>query len=254
MPRLLTLARTATLAALLSSAPAVAEAASVSVPNKCYVSIPQTEMVAPTEEGDAVTPAAAPVLTMAPSLGEPIPVEAEELTPGREVRIHLEVKGVMTSSSQSLTVSRRGTLDGTLDHWTTGMGYGPTKSTEARIVISDFVMGTELASTAIRVANVGWSIDPGLFDYRVKRRWFISGLSQLEGGNTYWAHYFDLKGKYLAKQMLGTTSDSCGFLRARKRLSPMSKFGKYEFRIQASSTWRGNDLPWVGSTFESVRM
>jgi hypothetical protein len=59
-----------------ASVPAGAAAASVSVKGKCYVAYPPSSTQA--------------------AYGEPIPVEIEEVTPGREVRLTLEVKGEMT--------------------------------------------------------------------------------------------------------------------------------------------------------------
>lgn len=234
MLRQATLARTALIAALAAAfVPAGAQAASASIKGKCYVAY-----------GAGSAQAA---------FGEPIPVDIEELTPGREVRLALEVKGVQTSTSPMLTADKRGRLAATLDTWTTGMGSGPTKGTDARMVVRDFWLGTELASASLQVANVGFLIDGETLDVRVRRRWFVSGLSEISNRSSYYAHYF-VNGKRTARAYLGKTQDRCGFLRVRKVTypgSPLKVPSKFEIRVQASPTYRP-DEPYISETFVKV--
>lgn len=235
MLRPATIARTALFAALAAaSVPAAADAASASIKGKCYVSYPGSDLLA--------------------SYGEPIPVDIEELTPGREIRLTLEVKGIQTSSSPMLTADKRGNLAATLDTWTTGMGVGPTKGTDARMVVRDFWLGTELASASLEVANVAGLIDGELLSFSTKRRWFVSGLSEVANRRDYYAHYFLPDGKKFARQYLGKTQDHCGFLRAKKVALPGNFHPKkYEIRIQASPTFKA-DEPYIPFAFQTVMM
>lgn len=235
MLRQATIARAALLAALAGPTltASAAEAASASIKGKCYVAYPaESEQAA---------------------FGEPIPVDIEELTPGREVRLALEVKGVQTSTSPMLTADKRGNLAATLDLWTTGMGNGPTKGTDARVVVRDFWLGTELAAASVQVANVGFLIDMDTLSITTRRRWFISGLSEISKRNTYYAHYF-VNGKKTARAYLGKTQDRCGFLRLKKVTypGPPSKVpSKFEVRVQASPTFRAKE-PYIAETFVKV--
>ncbi|MBJ7471142.1 MAG: hypothetical protein JHD16_07560 [Solirubrobacteraceae bacterium] len=231
------LARTALFAALVGvTAPSTALAASVSVKGKCYVAYPPNSEQA--------------------SYGEPIPVEVEELTPGRQVKLTLEVKGTLTSSSPMLTADRRGNLVTDLTNWTTGMGNGPTKASDARMVVRDFWLGTELGSASLQVANVAALIDGDLMLNSVKRRWYISGLSEISKRNGYYAHYYLPSGKKVGRQYLGTTQDRCGFLRAKRYTFPGGKNefpDKFDIRIQASPTFT-SDEPFVEYRFYKVIM
>ncbi len=238
MLRQATLARTALIAALAlpTFAASAADAASVSVANKCYVAFPGTPDF--------------------PAVAEPIPAEVEELTPGREVRLTVEVKGVQTASTAMLTADRRGDLTTTIDQWITGMPFGPTKGTDARVVVRDFWLGTELAGATIDVVNLGVHIDDVLIDYRTKRRWIVSGLSLLGGSKSYYAHFFansSPNSKYLGKMYLGATADRCGFMRAKRPLAPFRKTGNFMARIQASPTWKPK-LPSTPITIEVKQM
>lgn len=228
------LPRTALLLALAGTAvPAAADAASVSIKGKCYVAYPAGSAQA--------------------SYGEPIPVEIEEATPGREVRLTLEVKGVMTSSSPMLTVDKRGNLTTSLETWTTGMGENPTRGTEARMVLRDFWLGTELGAASLQVANVGFLIDGDTLSITTRRRWYISGLSEISKRNAYYAHYF-VNGNQTASMYLGKTQDRCGFLKLKKVTypGPVSKVPKdFEVRVQASPKFRTNE-PYISENFVEV--
>lgn len=210
------------------AAPSSAFAAeTLSVKNKCYVAYAGTEEF--------------------PSAAEPIEVNADGIDPGRHVRFTVEVKGQQTSQTALMTASRDGEVMTTVDSWITGMPDGPTKGTDARVVLRDFWLGTELASAPIDVANIGLHVDDVLFDYRSKREWVVSGLSLLGGGNAYYAHFytsFKPGAKYLGKLYLGKTSDRCGFMSARAPLSPIGKKGKYSVKIQASARWNPK-LYWI---------
>lgn len=210
------------LAALtLLVAPAGAAAApSLTTPDRCYIHWPN--------QGSQV-----------------IPVSLAGLTPGQQVRVELKIKGRTVSGLPSLTVDSTGALITELASWTSGLGDDPTRGVDAQIVVSDFILGTEIASSPIQVANAGLDIDARARRYGTKRRWIVSGLARLGGGKSYWAYYF--KGKRMVgKQRLGR-GDRCGYLRTRKLLIPFVKVGKYSLRVQASTRF-DKDLVWMGGT------
>ncbi len=226
-------------AAALSSAfaafavPTAADAASVSIKGKCYVSYPG--------------------VSFHDAFSEPIPVDIEEAKPGTEVRLTLEVKGVITTSSPMLTVGKSGNLTSSLESWITGIDEGPTRATDARMVLRDFWLGTELGSASLQVANVGFFVGGGALSVTKRRHWFVSGLSEISKRNTYYAHYF-VNGRQTATMYLGKTQDHCGFLKATKVSypGPPSKVPKeFEARIQASATFR-KDEPWIPQRFVEV--
>lgn len=227
--------RVAALGAVLAAtaAPSAADAAAVSIKGKCYVAYPGAFDYA--------------------AFSEPIPVEIDDATPGREVRLTLEVKGVMTSSSPLLTVSKNGSLTTSLDSWITGIDDGPTRASDARMVLRDFWLGTELGSTSLQVANVGFMVDGGVVNITTRRHWFVSGLSEITNRNVYYAHYF-VKGRQTTSMYLGKTQDRCGFLKATKLSypGPPSKVPKdFEARIQTSSKFR-KDEPYIPQRFVEV--
>jgi hypothetical protein len=210
-------------AALSGSLSATALAgASISTPGKCYVYWPG--------QGS-----------------QTIPITLEGLTSGQQVKVELRVKGTTVSGLPSLTVGLSGTLDTSLLNWTSGLGDGPTKGAAAELVVTDFILGTELASTPIKVANVGLDIDASRKLYGTKRRWIISGLNQLSGGGSdYYAFYF--KGhKQVGKQKIGHATDACGYLRTKQKLIPFTKTGTYTMKVQASTKYK-SALPWIGGS------
>lgn len=210
----------------------VSAAESLTVKNKCYVAYAGTEEF--------------------PSAAEPIEVSADGIDAGRHVRFTIEVKGQQTAQTALMTASRDGEVMTSVDSWITGMPDGPTKGTDARVVLRDFWLGTELASAPIDVANIGLYVDDVFFDYRSKRRWVVSGLSLLGGGNTYYAHFFsslEPNAKYLGRLYLGKTTDRCGFMSTKAPLSPIGRKGKYVAKIQASARWNPK-LYWAGLRIE----
>lgn len=215
------------------AAPATASAADVSIPGKCYVSYPGS--------------------TLLESYAESIPVEIDDLPAGQQVRLTLEVKGVQTSSSPLLTAGKRGSLITSLDTWVTGLGDGPTKGTDAKIVVRDYWLGTEFGSATLKVANVAGLMDFELLSAATKRRWWISGLSEVSKRSAYYAHYF-VNGKQTTRQYLGKTQDECGFLRV-KRVTypgpPSQMPDKFELRIQASPTFKKSE-PYIPYEFVKV--
>lgn len=210
---------------LLPAVPGTAAAAATIVtPNRCYVHWP--------EQGS-----------------QSIPVALSGLTPGQQVRVQLQIGGTTVSSLPSLTVDSTGSLITELANWTSGLGDGPTKGVAASVVVSDFVLGTPLASAPVKVANAGLDIDASTKRYGTKRRWVVSGLSRLGGGKTYYAFYFKGK-KQVGKQKLGR-SDACGYLRVKALLIPFVKVGTYQLRVQASRRF-SRDLAWVGGSVEQA--
>lgn len=221
-------------AAAVVAVPSTASAADVdvSIPGKCYVSYPGSDLL--------------------DYYGEPIPVTVDGLPANAPIRLTLEVKGTPTASSPLLTSTRRGTLDTTLDRWVAGMGEGPTQETPARIVVRDYWLGTEYGSGALHVANVGAHIDGELLSMATKRRWFISGLSEVSKRRDYYAHYFYDDGKQFAKQYLGKTQDRCGFLRVKKITLPGKIHpDEFDIRVQASPTYRSEE-PYIPFRFYKV--
>lgn len=217
------------------AAPSSASAAEdVTVKNQCYVSYAGTESF--------------------PALSEPITVGADGIDAGRHVRFTIEVKGQQTSQTPLMTASRNGEVMTTIDSWITGMPAGPTKATDARVVLRDFWLGTELASTPIEVANIGMDVDDGAADYRAKRGWMVSGLSVFGNGNRYYAHYFTSTkpdAKYLGKQYLGRTTDRCGFLKTKRPLAPFYRDGITVTKVQASAKWNPK-IEWTAIEIEGL--
>jgi hypothetical protein len=200
------------LASVALAAPAAAVAApAVTLPSACYVSWPG-------------------------QIAETIPIRASGLLPGALVTVQLRIMGQTVSGLPSLTVDGAGNLVTELKSWTTGLDAGPTHPLAARIVITDLLLGTELAATDLKVANVGLEIDSSTQNYATKRRWVVSGLGELGGGPSYWAHYF--KGtKEIARVKIGTADDTCGYLLTKRVLIPFDRLGKFVVSVQASRTY-----------------
>lgn len=230
-----------TAASLVAAACVAAPSASaadveVSVPDKCFVSYPGSDLL------DAY--------------GEPIPVEVEGLPANVPIRLTLEVKGTQTASSPLLISGKRGTLDTTLDRWVAGMGDGPTQETPARLVVRDYWLGTYYGAADLHVANIGAHVDGELLSMATKRRWFVSGLSEVANRRAYYAHYFYTDGstKPFAKQYLGKTQDRCGFLRAKKVTLPGKiQPDSFEVRVQAAASY-SSDEPYIPFQFVKVGM
>lgn len=216
------------LAAALATSPSALAAPAVTVAGKCYAYWPG--------EGS-----------------QPIPVTLTGFAPGQGIKLELQVRGKTVSGLPSLTADSTGAVVTSLDNWTSGLGTGPTRSTEARVVASDFILGTAIAAADLKVANVGIQVDSAAKSARVKRLWEVSGLSLIGGGSdTYYAFYFKGK-KQLGKQRIGRAQDACGYVQAKKVLIPFRRFGTFNVRIQASPRWRGDKLPWVGGKVTSYR-
>lgn len=207
------------------------------------------------------TAMAAPTVTAAgkcfaywPGQGsQPIAVDLAGLAPGQQVKLELQVKGTTVSGLPSLTADSTGAIVTSIENWTSGLGAGPTRGAAARIVVSDFIAGTALAATDIKVANVGIQVDSAAKRANVRRLWEVSGLSLIGGGSdTYYAFYFKGR-KQLGKQRIGRAQDACGYVKAKRVLIPFKRFGTFSVRIQASKTWRGDKLPWVGGSVSSYR-
>ncbi len=235
MLRKVLLLRAAALGATFAAiaVPSAADAASVSIKGKCYVSYPG--------------------VSFHDAFSEPIPVDVDDVKPGTEVRLTLEVKGVITTSSPMLTVGKSGSLTSSLDSWITGIDEGPTRATEARMVVREFWIGTELGSASLQVANVGFFVGGGALSVTKRRHWFVSGLSEISRRNTYYAHYF-VNGRQTASMYLGKTQDRCGFLKATKVSypGPPTKVPKeFEARIQASPKFL-KDEPYIPQRFVEV--
>lgn len=215
--------------ALTAVAVPAASAAEVSVPGKCYVYWPG--------EG-----------------AQPIPVTLSGLAPSQNVKVSLLVKNQVVSGIPSLTADTTGGVVSSVDSWVSGLSDGPTRSTSASVVVNDVASGGEVASTSFKVANVGFKIDGSKKRASVKRNWEISGLASvgesLGGGKVYYAYYFNGT-KQVGKQRLGKAQDACGYLKAKKVLIPFKKSGVFDMKIQASRTWKGDALPWIGGTVQS---
>ncbi len=226
--------RAAALAGAACSATAVvaapaASAADVSVPGKCYVYWPG--------QGS-----------------QPIPFKISGLAASQSVKVSLNVKNQLVSGVPSLTADTTGAIDSGIGTWTSGLRNGPTKSTKANIVVNDLATGAEVASTNFKVANVGFKVDASTKRAGTKRVWEISGLASVGesagGGKVYYAYYFKGK-KQVGKQRLGKSTDACGYIRVKKVLIPFRKTGTFTVKVQASRTWKGDALPWIGGTVQS---
>ncbi len=218
------------LATTVGAAAPVASAAEVKVPGKCYV--------------------------YWPSVGQqPIPFTATGLAPNQNVKVSLLVKNQTVSGLPSLTADTTGALDTGIDSWTSGLREGPTKSTKASIVVNDLATGAEVGSAKFKVANVGFKVDAARKRAGVKRVWEISGLASVGeskgGGKVYYAYYFS-GDKQVGKQRLGKSTDACGYIRVKKPLIPFRKTGVFDVKVQASRTWKGDALPWIGGTVTST--
>lgn len=209
------------------AAPAAASAATVTVPGQCYVYWPG--------EGS-----------------QQIPITVSDLTPGQSVKVTLEVQGQPVGGLPSLTADSTGSVVQTLSQWTPALGLKPTRSTEARIVVSDVATGNELGASSFKVANVAINVDGARKSLGIKRVWEVSGLSVLSNENTYYAHYYKGK-KFVGKQRLGQATDACGYIRVKKLLVPFKKFGTFQVRVQASKTFNP-DLSWIGGTVQAYKV
>lgn len=212
---------------LTAVAPAIASAATVTVPGQCYVYWPS--------QGSQL-----------------IPVSVGGLTAGQTVKLTLEVDGRTVSGVPSLTADSTGSIVTQLSSWESGLGTGPTRSTKARIVINDLSNGSELGASTFKVGNVAVKVDGAAKARGTKRIWEVSGLSVLNLENTYWAHYFK-KGKEVGKQRLGQATDACGYIRVKKLLVPFRQFGTFEVRVQASERFN-KDLAWISGTVEAYKV
>lgn len=221
-----TLLATASLAVI--GAPA-ATAAEVNVPGKCYVFWPEVG-------------------------SQPIDFSVAGLAANQQVTVSLSVKNKVVSGVPALTADSTGSLTSAINTWTSGLGTGPTKSTKASVSVTDPASGAVLATKEFKVANVGYKVDGAKKRAGTKRVWEISGLASVGesrgGGKVYYAYYF--KGsKQVGKQRLGKSTDACGYIRVKKPLLPFNKRGTFDVKVQASQTWKGNDLPWIGGTVYS---
>lgn len=222
-------------ATLLTSAGVVAigapaaSAAEVTVPGQCYV--------------------------YWPSVGsQPIDVSVSGLAASQGVRVELKVKDQLVGGIQSLTADGTGALTNRISSWTSGLGTGPTKSTPASVSVVDTASGAVLGTKDFKVANVGYKVDGARKRAGTKRVWEISGLASAGesagGGKVYYAYYFKGK-KQVGKQRLGKATDACGYIRVKKPLLPFNKRGTFDVKVQASKTWKGDALPWIGGTVYS---
>jgi hypothetical protein len=213
----------------VATVPAVAAAAAtvtVTVPGQCYVYWPG--------EGS-----------------QQIPLSVNGLTAGQAVKATLEVGGQAVSGLPSLTADSTGSVVTSLSSWTSGLGTKPTRSTEARLAVSDVTSGAEVGTASFKVANVAIRVDGARKSLKTKRVWEVSGLSVLSPENTYYAHYY--KGtKFMGKQRLGQATDACGYIRVKKPLLPFTKFGAFQVRVQASQTFNA-DQSWIGGTVRAYK-
>lgn len=216
-------------AGLAAVAAPSASAADVAVPGQCYVYWPG--------EGS-----------------QAIPFTVTGLTGGQAVTMSLSVKGKVVSGATGLTADSTGSLTNQVGTWTSGLASGPTKSTKAALSVVDAASGAALGTKEFKVANVGFKVDGSRKRAGTKRVWEISGLASVGesrgGGKVYYAYYF--KGsKQVGKQRLGKSTDACGYIRVKKPLLPFNKRGTFTVKVQASQTFKGDDLPWIGGTVYS---
>lgn len=215
-------------ATTIIAAPA-ASAAEVVVPGKCYVYWPTVG-------------------------SQGIPFNLTGLAANQNVKVSLVVKNQVVSGLPSLTADTTGAISSGIQTWTSGLRNGPTKSTKASLVVNDLASGAEVGSTSFKVANVGFKVDAARKRAGVKRVWEISGLASVGesqgGGKVYYAYYFQ-GSKQVGKQRLGKSTDACGYIRVKKPLIPFRKTGTFDVKVQASRTWKGDSLPWIGGTVQS---
>lgn len=202
-------------AGLVALGAPTASAADVTVPGQCYVYWPG--------EGS-----------------QPIDVTIGGLAASQGVRVELSVKGKLVGGVPGLTADGTGALATRIGSWTSGLASGPTKSTPASVSVVDTASGTVLGTKDFKVANVGYKVDGAR-----KRAGESAG-----GGKVYYAYYFKGK-KQVGKQRLGKSTDACGYIRVKKPLLPFNKRGTFNVRVQASQTWKGDALPWIGGTVYS---
>lgn len=232
LPRALraTLFTAAGLATIGGVAAPAASAADVTVPGQCYVYWPSVGQQA-------------------------IDFSVGGLGANQAVTVELKVKDKLVGGIPSLTADSTGVITGgKIANWTSGLGTGPTKSTKASVSVTDPATGAVLGTKEFKVANVGYKVDGARKRAGTKRVWEISGLASAGeaqgGGKVYYAYYFKGK-KQVGKQRLGKSTDACGYIRVKKPLLPFNKRGTFDVRVQASQTWKGDDLPWIGGTVYS---
>jgi hypothetical protein len=228
--------RTAAALALSTAAlvaPAAASAAAVNVAPSCYLSTPA--------QGVA-----------------PVPFNASGLTAGETTIATLTV-GSDTAGSVSATADGAGNLTGSITSWSATFGIDPIGDVPATLTVTDAATGGVIGTAPVTLGNAAVSVANGPSNPKIKRNWKVSGLSVLTGKTTYYAFYLDNakakhgKVKVVGKQKLGKATGACGYLKAKKPLSPFKKTGTYAVYIQSEKTFSKTALDLKAGTVTIFR-
>ena len=193
----------------------------------------------PATAGAATLTPTSPCYLLAGSAAQPIEATAAGLAASQNVSLRLTRKGITGGTSPAAAADAAGNLSLGIPSWFIALGSGPKKEVEGTLEAIDVATGTPIAgaSASVALANLDYSVTgTGRL-----RSWKIQGLGALSGNATYYAHYLN-GGKYRGRQKIGTGKGPCGYLSAKKPLTPFSKLGRYDVTIQASKKLNP-DLP-----------
>jgi len=194
-----------------------ASAATVTIPQACYVSVNSQELKIPVS-GSGFTPSS--------QSGEEI-----------EVKI-LAGKGLL--GYEYFVVGDDGNFSGVVDN--TFTPYKEAGAGKFKLVVEGFRSGEIYAEAPIRLAAQGVTISP---DKNVTPRDKVTfSFYGFQPQSTLFAHYVH-KGKELLSRKLGTTSGPCGKLKAKAKLFPAkhSRFPKWDVQFDNSEQYSPKSEP-----------
>ena len=205
--------------------PATASAGTVSVAAGCYLDSPTA------------------------TTAQPIPFTGSGLTPGENVVAELSANGEI-AGSVSATADAAGNLTGSITTWDVPGPGGPQPDVAATLTVTDPATATTIGTAPVTIDSLDSSVTSGSAKLGSKRTWEIAGLLPLTGHSTYYAYYFKSskfkKGKFtvIGHQKLGKAGGTCGYMKAKRPLSPFHTPGKYTVIVEAQKTF-SRSVPFV---------
>lgn len=187
-------------------------------------------LVVPAAASGATVTLGAACYLQAAGASQPIPVTVAGLGAGQSVTVKLSRKGEVAGSAFG-TADAAGSLPITIGTWFTKLGTGPKKEVAAQVDAFD-AAGAVVGTAPVSLANAGLDVT----GKRGLRTWRVQGLTALTGQNTYYAHYLN-HGKYKGRLKLGTAKGNCGYLKAKKPLTPFKKLGRYDVFVTTSKQY-----------------
>jgi hypothetical protein len=211
--------------------PSAAGAAALTVPSGCYLSEPSTGV-------------------------QPISFTASGLAPGQQTTNTLSIAGTAAGSAP-FSADGAGNIANRLT-WS-ALPAGPSRPVSATLTLTDAATGAPLATAPVTLGSIGLKINAqSLQSVSSKRKWQVSGLSQLTGKKTYTAFFFKKsswdagKRNVLGHQKLGKASGPCGYLSVKKPLTPFKKTGTFIVAVQTNGKYRSAD-PAVLSAVQTFK-